>query len=633
SSNGGTEPLTVSVAIGKVLTDLTNASIFMNSRSAGTGTLYPRPIAGATIASSTHYELWRSDTGTMLTYRTAIVEWPTAGLTFRQDYYRFYVDNNALMPTDPWPAGGADLGENTVLTGADEPLGENETVRIRMSIRAMNANFPADTKSWKLQYGQMPTTCSAISEDSWNTLGDVGSSTIWRGSNATNLADETQLSGNPPTGGDLLLSVSDRAGTYEEANNTAVNMYAVPEGEDIEYDWLIEQNGANAETYYCFRMAEADGTPLGNYAYYPQIRTASFTPKTQNWRWYDDETSITPTTTLSAENVTPVNIANGQAVKLRVTVKETENISRDDVRFKLQYSEYANFNVADDVVATSTCIATSTWCYANGGGTDNAKIASSTLSDSASCVAGVGSGCGTHNESPDVMTGFRHSAGVPTEYEFTIQSAGPRVNRVYYFRLYDVVQDIPVVTNTGEAYPSLATEGASLSFAMDGLASSTVIEGVTLDIDTTPSSLDFGSLIASSTLEGAHRLAVDTDGTEGYQLLMYMDGDLMSSSGSTIKPITGTNAVPGSWAVGCSASAPSCFGYHTSDDTLEGGSTRFSAIDTYAQVNTTTPEIVAYSTQPAFGEVTDVIFRIIRRELQEAGLYEARIRYISVPMF
>jgi hypothetical protein len=168
---------------------------------------------------------------------------------------------------------------------------------------------------------------------------------------------------------------------------------------------------------------------------------------------------------------------------------------------------------------------------------------------------------------------------------------------------------------------------------MDGLASSTVIEGVTLDIDTTPTSLDFGSLIASTTVEGAHRLAVDTDGTEGYQLLMYMDGDLMSSSGSTIKPITGTNASPSSWVAGCSVVATSCFGYHTSDDTLDGGSTRFSALDTYARVNTTTPEIVAYSTQPAFGETTDVIFRIIRRELQEAGLYEAHIRYISVPMF
>lgn len=634
SPNTGTAPLTVSVTLTETLSDLTNASIFSNARSTLTTTVHPRAQAGITIASTTAFEIWRSNTGSNLTVRAEIVEWPTAGLSIRQNHFQFFTDSNTLIPSDPWPPGGLTLGEDTAISGADEPLGEGDRVRIRMSLMAVNATFPAGTKAFKLQYGQMVTTCSAIGASSWTTLGDSASSTVWRGYNATGTSDGTVLSGNPPTGGDLLLLLSDIAGTFEEQNNTDVNHYAVPEGDEIEYDWLIEQNGANAETDYCFRMVESDGTVFGAYSStYPQIRTASFTPKTQNWRWYDDEANITPTTTLSAENVTPVNIANGQAVKLRVTVKETENISRDDVRFKLQYSEYANFSVVDNVVATSTCTATSTWCYAEGGGIDNAKIASSTLTDSASCLAGVGNGCGTHNESPNVMTGFRHNAGVSAEYEFTIKSAGPRVNRVYYFRLYDTVQGIPVVTNTGEAYPSLATEGASLSFVMDGLASSTVIEGVTLDIDTTPSSLSFGSLAASSTLEGAHRLAVDTDGTEGYQLLMYMDGDLMSSSGSTIKPITGTNASPSSWAVGCSAESTSCFGYHTSDDTLDGGSTRFSAIDTYAQVNTTTPEIVSYSTQPAFGDTTDVIFRIIRRELQEAGIYEAHIRYISVPMF
>lgn len=198
-SNGdslnGAEPFTLSVPIGKTLTDITNASIFVNSRVAGTDGSFPRPIAGATIASSTHYELWRSDTGAQLAYRTIIVEWPTAGLTYRQNYYRLYVDNNALLPLDAWPIGDSALGENEALTGLDEPLGEAETIRIRMSVRAINATFPAETKSWKLQYGQMLTTCSAIDETNWNTLGDMSSSTIWRGADATNLADGTQLVG------------------------------------------------------------------------------------------------------------------------------------------------------------------------------------------------------------------------------------------------------------------------------------------------------------------------------------------------------------------------------------------------------------------------------------------------------
>jgi hypothetical protein len=634
TTNGGVEPLTVSVPIGKTLSDTTNASIFINNRAAGTGTNYPRPILGATIASSTHYQLWRSDTGTAADYRTEIVEWPTAGLAIQQNYYRLYVDGGTSTPSDAWPVGAEDLGENMVLTGADDPLGENERIRLRMSLRAVNATFPAGTKAFQLQFAEMNTTCSAIPLAEWKTLGDSASSTIWRGYNIVGLADGTQLSGDPPTVGDLLLSVSDVAGTFEEANNTPPNTYAVGEGEDIEFDWVVEQNGAIAETFYCFRMVEADGTPLSLYNNYPQIRTASFAPRTQNWRWYSDVNAVTPTVALASENVAPIDLANATSVKLRITVKETENIARDDVRFKLQYSEYPSFAIVSDVVATSTCTATSTWCYADGGGADNASIVTATLSDADTCTAGLGDGCGTHNESPGwFASGLRHEASAAAEYEFTIRSAGPRVNRVYYFRLYDVQQDIPVAVNTGEMYPSIVTEGASLTFTTEGLVSGSNVEGVTLDVSSTPTLINFGALVASTTIEAAHRLQIDSNGTEGYSILMSMDGELMSNNGAVIRPITGTNLSPVAWNTGCASEAPSCFGYHAGDDTLSMGSTRFAAFDTYAAISTTTAEEIAHSSQPVVGETTDVVFRIFRRETQAAGDYEARIRYISVPEF
>jgi len=635
-TSAGTAPLryVVTLPSSKVLSDLTNASIFGNARSSVAGTTHPRAIAGLTISSSTAYEIWRSNTGSILTYRTEIVEWPTAGLALKQNHYQFYVDNDALTPTDPWPGLDGPLGEDTILMGSDNPLGEGEHIRIRMSVQALNATLPANTKAFKLQFAQLITECSAISEVDWDTLGNSASSTIWRGYDAAGITDGTQLSGDPPTGGDLVLpSVSDVAGTIEEENNSEVNAYAVQAGEDIEYDWIVEQNGANAETFYCFRMVESNGSVFSTYYQHPRIRTASFTPKTQNWRWYSGVQAETPTTTLAIENVAPVNITNGQPVKLRVTAKEVKNISRDDVRFKLQYSEYANFSTADDVVATSSCLATSTWCYADGGGTDNVKITTGTLSDANSCVASVGNGCGTHNESPNILTGFRHNGSAAVEYEFTIQSAGPRVNRVYYFRLYDLVQDTPVPKNDGYAYPSLVTEGASLTFAMAGVASSTVVEGVTTDFNTTPSAINFGVIPLLTMREGAHRLTVDTDGTEGYQLYMTMTGNLQNYTGAAIEGITGTNAAPSAWGTGCLAGAASCFGYHTSDDTLQYGSTRFSAIDTYARLSTTSLEEVSYSSQPTINEVTDIVFRVFIRQLQDSGLYETTIRYISVPMF
>ena len=93
---------------------------------------------------------------------------------------------------------------------------------------------------------------------------------------------------DPPAGGDLLLSVADRAGSYEESNPTASKPFTVAVGEDVEYDWNLETNGAATSTPYCFRMTKADGEFFDAYDFYPTIWTAGYVPETRNWRWYDD---------------------------------------------------------------------------------------------------------------------------------------------------------------------------------------------------------------------------------------------------------------------------------------------------------------------------------------------------------
>ena len=112
-----------------------------------------------------------------------------------------------------------------------------------------------------------------------------------------------------------------------------------------------------------------------------------------------------------------------------------------------------------------------------------------------------------------------------------------------------------------------------------------------------------------------------------------LKGSILSSSGAEIQQVSGTNASPAAWNDGCDAQASSCFGYHPSDDSLYGGSARFAAFDTYARMSTTTPEEVAYSSQPVTGEVNDIVFRILVRQLQDAGRYETNMMYISVPIF
>lgn len=549
---------------------------------------------------------------------------------FTQNYFRFYVDNDALTPTDPWPDGGVNLGENAGITAADNPIANGEKIRLRMSVQTTATTTIASSQAFRLQYGTLVSTCGAIG--SWTDIGAPGSGVIWRGFNGTP-ADGAALSGNPPTAGDLKLSVSDRAATYEEANDTAVNPFAVAVGEDAEYDWELQDNGAPGTTNYCFRMVNTPAAALGSYNFYPVIRTAGFRPKSQNWRWYDDETNETPVTTLAAENIAPANIDNDNSLKLRMVVKETANIAGVNTKFGLQFSQFSDFSSGVfNVDATSTCTGGSVWCYADGIDTDNDGITTKVLSDADACSGGVGNGCGMHNESSTTPSTFTHVALAATEYEFTIKRSGGSPNTVYYFRAYDKVNDVPIPINTGESYPSLVTKGGLLTFSIGGLPSGTVTEGVTTDITTTATSIPFGTLAIGSEIEGAQRATTTTDATNGYQIFVRQESGFLSNNGAEIFGVAGTNASPSAWATGCPGSAAGCYGYHAGDDTLADGSSRFLTNDTYAKLEDASKEVV-FSSVGVTDEVIDIIFKTQITNQQAAGTYDSTLMYIVVPVF
>ncbi|MEM9336233.1 MAG: hypothetical protein AAGA35_00045 [Patescibacteria group bacterium] len=626
SISGGSDVQTNTIGILSPVAAVNNTSLFAVTRHNQTGNNMPRPLAGFTLVATTTYEIYRSESAGTLSYRTEIVEWPVANISVRQNYYRFYVDDNNLDPTDPWPLGASDLGENTSITALDEPLGEGERVRIRMSATIGNANLPAGLLSVKLQFGERVTSCSAVA--TWEDVGQTASSTLWRGFDATGITDGVSLSGDPPTVGDLNLAVSDVSGSYIEENPSPANPFEVQDGEDIEYDWIVEHNGAQGSTFYCFRMVNSDGTPLDGYFNYPELRTAGFTPVALNWRWYGDEENETPSSPLANEVVAPTGVANGNSIALRLTVGELKNVSGNNTKFKLQFSEAADFSTVTDVAASSSCAADSIWCYADGGGVNNSLISSSTLSDADSCVAGSGDGCGTHNESADLVTGDIHPAGASREYSFIIQHAGARANAVYYFRAFDVTNDNPLIASSSN--PSLVTEGAQLTFTVSGLELGTTTEGVVTDVTTAPAAIAFGSLPLDTEIEAAQRIRVDTNATEGYQVLLFGTQHLTNSYGTTIAPVTGSNGAPSGWGSGCSGTAEGCFGYHAGDDILSGGSTRFSPDDSYATLSGT-PEEILYSSVPV-NELHDVVYKLQVRNQQPAGVYEADVVYIVVPV-
>ncbi len=637
-SNGlivaGTEPRLTVVTLGTPVEAVNNSSVFSMSRINENTTNYPRILGSVILTSTSTYEIWNSDrlAASNYRYRTEVVEWPAADLAIRQNYYRFYVDNDALLPTDAWPPGATDLGENTPIASLDEPLADGDRVRIRMTARVANASLPAGLLTVKLQYGVRVTTCSAI--NTWSDAGGIGSGAIWRGYD-TSVTDGLSLSGNPPTGGDLLISVADVSGRIVEENPAVANEFPVSDGDDIEYDWVVEQNGAAQKTTYCFRMIKTDDTNLDGYFNYPQLRTEGYTPATQNWRWYDDEINETPLIALANENSAPIDVKKGNTIKLRVTVNELKNLSQVNARFKLQFSESPIFANPQDVVATTTCVSDSIWCYADGASNDNATITTKLLTDSDSCGGGVGNGCGVHNESPDIRNGFTHGASRAIENEFTIQytQVERKFGRVYYFRLYDLVNDLPVPVNTSYSYPSVVGESSSLTFTLSGIASSTATEGVTTDIATTPTSVQYGALNVGTELEAAQQISVITNATDGYAIYLFANQDLLDSSGTLIPAIASTNQSPDSWETACTILQTGCFGYHTGDDSLSGGSTRFAPDNTYAAFSTTTPEEIMFSSQPTVSESTDIIYKIQVSESQPAGLYENELTFLAIPIF
>lgn len=360
---------------------------------------------------------------------------------------------------------------------------------------------------------------------------------------------------------------------------------------------------------------------------------ADATPlRTQNWRWYDDSFSTTPTDPLAAENTAPSAVPYDDGIKLRITVSNTSATAVNNLKLRLQYSTSSDFSEGVEYVAEQgECGTVAAWCYINGGGTNNGLISDAVLSDAQSCSGGAGVGCGTYNESGTTTSSFIHTANRNKEYDFAIQQTTAEQSTVYFFRLVDRATATPIPPNTGETYPSLTVDGGTLTFSIGGLSSGESTEGVTTDIATSPSAVSFGSLQFDEPRIAAHRLIVTTSASSGYKVFTFQRQGLVGNSGE-IDPVNATNDSPLGWSLGCAENAAGCYGYHAGKDVLEGGSTRFAADDSFARF-TQVPTEVAYGIGPVDADETDIIYKVAVTGEQESGEYAGAIVYIVTPVF
>jgi len=181
---------------------------------------------------------------------------------YEQTSSRWYVNENAQTPTDPWPVGATDLGEQEPISATSTPLRVDDVVRLRMNVALSNATSTAGA-TFKLQYASADVCSGATG---WLDVGGSASTSVWRGFNNAGVTDQGTLSTR-------LLASSSVSATYEENAVTAATPNDIGLDEYGEWDFVLEQNGAAAGTNYCFRMVESDGSPFLSYSHYPRLFT------------------------------------------------------------------------------------------------------------------------------------------------------------------------------------------------------------------------------------------------------------------------------------------------------------------------------------------------------------------------
>ena len=191
---------------------------------------------------------------------------------------------------------------------------------------------------------------------------------------------------------------------------------------------------------------------------------------------------------------------------------------------------------------------------------------------------------------------------------------------------------VPVPLDTGESYPSASTGDTTLTFEVTGTSTAQTIAGQTTTFTTTPTSVPFGDLAVDVSQIGAHTLTVTTNAVGGYQVFVNKTQGFLSSNGAEIPSANASNTSPATWVAACTGTMYGCFGYHTSDGSLFGGSTRFASNDTWAEFEIPSREIM-FAAGPVASDTADILFRTERHTLLPAGQYSTQIQYTVVPTF
>lgn len=251
-----------------------------------------------------------------------------------QDTYRWYVNTDAQTPTDPWPSGAVDLNEGDPITDG-VPVKSGDVLRLRMALKA-NVTTTGGVDSFKLQYAAGSTCGPALT---WTDVGATGSGSIWRGYDNATPTDGSTITTQ-------LLSVSSTSETYEEANPSATAPNSITAGQDGEWDWVVQDNGASTGTDYCFRVVDSGGVVVKDYLDYPQLTTNGTPSAPALSKLFDNEKTASTTPWFEFTSTDP----NGEDIHYEVQVSTDPNfgttvIDKDSVT---NFAQFSNLTTTGD---------------------------------------------------------------------------------------------------------------------------------------------------------------------------------------------------------------------------------------------------------------------------------------------
>jgi hypothetical protein len=186
-------------------------------------------------------------------------------------------------------------------------------------------------------------------------------------------------------------------------------------------------------------------------------------------------------------------------------------------------------------------------------------------------------------------------------------------------------------------------------FTISGLATSSSVNGTSTTGSTTPTEINFGTLIANESKSLAQRLNVRTNARNGFVVTVESDGDLQSGNGAVIDNFADGSdvAVPGTtWTAPSGAIGDDTtwghWGLTTNDSDLGSLGGFYTATDfganEYIAASTTPREVFHHdgpsdNTTQDIGQA-DVLYQIQITPLQEAANdYNTTLTYIATPTF